>query len=157
MESNANRRMRKRITSPRTSDEAHELIRRIKAEFNIVDAEDQYEQAMSAQQAMYAETLHQYVKAAAGAAMQAAGITSLTIRNDVFRLDRRIPVNSEIDQATQDVKFILLPEGARTDDEILADAKLLEIDAELAQATAQSFHPADQATDENYALPGDQQ
>ena len=49
----------------------------------------------------------------------------------------------------------LVPEGAKTDDEILADAKLAEIDNELAQLTAAGFAEADAAGDENYALEAD--
>lgn len=158
MENNAGRRMRKRITAPRNLTEAHQLITKIKADFGLVDAEDSYNEAMSAQQAMYGETLHQYVKCAAWAAMRAAGTTSLVIPNDVFTLDRRVPVNVAIDPATKDVRFDLVPEGAKTDDEILADAKLAEMDNELAALTAASFEAqqdADAAGDENYALEGD--
>lgn len=149
MENTAGRRMRKRITAPRNLQEAHQLITKIKQEFGLVDAEDSYDAAMSAQQAMYAETLHQYVKCAAWAAMQAAGIKTLVIPNDVFTLARRVPVNASV-EADKAVRFELLPEGAKTDDEILADAKLAEMDDELARATAASF--GDAAGDENYAL-----
>lgn len=152
MENNAGRRMRKRITAPRNLQEAHQLITKIKQEFGLVDAEDTYNEAMSAQQAMYAETLHQYVKCAAWAAMQAAGTTSLVIPNDVFTLARRVPVNASV-ESDKSVRFELLPEGVKTDDEILADAKLAEMDGELARMTAASFDDA--AGDENYALEGD--
>ena len=81
MENTAGRRMRKRITAPRNIQEAHQLITKIKQEFGLVDAEDSYDAAMSAQQAMYAETLHQYVKCAAWAAMQAAGIKLVTLES----------------------------------------------------------------------------
>lgn len=152
MENNAGRRMRKRITAPRNLQEAHQLITKIKQEFGLVDAEDTYNEAMSAQQAMYAETLHQYVKCAAWAAMRASGTTSLVIPNDVFTLARRVPVNAEV-ASDKSVRFELLPEGVKTDDEILADAKLAEMDDELAKMTAASFGEA--AGDENYALEGD--
>lgn len=152
MENNAGRRMRKRITAPRNLQEAHQLITKIKQEFGLVDAEDTYNEAMSAQQAMYAETLHQYVKCAAWAAMQASGTTSLVIPNDVFTLARRVPVNASV-ESDKSVRFELLPEGVKTDDEILADAKLAEMDDELAKMTAASF--SDAAGDENYALEGD--
>ena len=151
MENNAGRRMRKRITAPRNLQEAHQLITKIKQEFGLVDAEDTYNEAMSAQQAMYAETLHQYVKCAAWAAMQASGTTSLVIPNDVFTLARRVPVNASV-EADKSVRFELLPEGVKTDDEILADAKLAEMDDELAKMTAASF--SEDAGDENYALEG---
>lgn len=154
MENNANRRMRKRITAPRNVTEAHQLITKIKQDFGLVDMEDQLDHAMSAQQAMYAETLHQYVKCAAWAAMRAAGTASLVIPNDVFNLDRRVPVNTVI-QDDKSVRFELVPEGAKTDDEILADAKLAEIDNELAQLTAAGFAEADAAGYENYALEAD--
>ena len=55
--------------------------------------------------------------------------------------------------ADKSVRFELLPEGAKTDDEILADAKLAEMDDELARMTAASF--GDAAGDENYALEAD--
>ena len=152
MENNAGRRMRKRITAPRNLQEAHQLITKIKQEFGLVDAEDSYDAAMSAQQAMYAETLHQYVKCAAWAAMQAAGVKTLVIPNDVFTLARRVPVNAAVG-ADKSVRFELLPEGVKTDDEILADAKLAEMDDELARMTAASF--GDAAGDENYALEAD--
>lgn len=151
MENNAGRRMRKRITAPRNLQEAHQLITKIKQEFGLVDAEDTYNEAMSAQQAMYAETLHQYVKCAAWAAMQASGTTSLVIPNDVFTLARRVPVNASV-ESDKSVRFELLPEGVKTDDEILADAKLAEMDDELAKMTAASFN--EDAGDENYALEG---
>lgn len=149
MENNANRRLRKRITSPRNATEAHLLITKIKAEFGIVDAEDTYDAAMTAQQAMYAETLHQYVKCCAWATMNAAGIKELVIENDVFDLSRRVPVNAVV-QGDKSVRFELVPEGALTDDEIVQAAQKVE----LTPAEIPSTDDGEGAGDENYALEG---
>lgn len=140
MSQNEVRLKRQRITAPRTVDEAHQMIARIKATFGIEDQEEQLMQLLEAQEAKYGETLYEYTMISAAAAMKAAGITDMTMTNDSINGIAPDEVAVTFDQETKVTTFHL-----RTAEE-LAEWR-------ARQQTEKVEVKDEQAGDENYALP----
>ncbi len=107
---------RQRITAPRTADEAHAMIRKLKDQFGIMDMEDQLDEALTMQEAKFGETLYEYIKQTAGAAMTAAGITELRMANDIIDLTKPFNVEITKDDATKETIFHLVVDDAAGDE-----------------------------------------
>lgn len=140
MSSNEIRLKRQRITAPRTVDEAHQMIARIKTTFGIEDEEEQLMQLLEAQEAKYGETLYEYTLLSAAASMKAAGITEMTMANDALHGLTPDEVEVTFDEETKVTNFRL-----RTAEELAEWRARPKADKVEIQD--------DQAGDENYALP----
>jgi len=140
MSSNEIRLKRQRITAPRTVDEAHQMIARIKATFGIEDQEEELMQLLEAQEAKYGETLYEYTMLSAAAAMKAAGITDMTMENDALNGLTADEVAVTFDEESKVTTFHL-----RTAEELAEWRARPKTDKVEIQD--------DQAGDENYALP----
>ncbi|WGH28337.1 hypothetical protein 13AC503A_gene0028 [Aeromonas phage 13AC503A] len=140
MSQNEIRLRRQRITAPRTVDEAHLIIARIKATFGIEDQEEELMRLLEAQEAKYGETLYEYTMVSTAAAMKAAGITELTMANDALDGIKPDEVMVTFDQETKVTTFRL-----RTAEE-LAEWR-------ARPPTERVEIQDDQAGDDNYALP----
>ncbi|QVW27869.1 hypothetical protein AVP3_0056 [Aeromonas phage AVP3] len=108
---------RQRITAPRTADEAHAMIRKLKDQFGIIDMEDQLDEALTMQEAKFGETLYEYVKQTAGAAMTAAGLTELRMANDIVDLTKPFKVSVSREEDTKVTIFRLVDDAEQAGDE----------------------------------------
>lgn len=140
MSQNEIRLKRQRITAPRTVDEAHQMIARIKATFGIEDQEEELMRLLEAQEAKYGETLYEFTMVSAAAAMKAAGITELTMANDALDGIKPDEVMVTFDQDTKVTTFRLRTAEELAEWRARPQAERVEIQD-------------DQAGDDNYALP----
>ena len=70
---------RRRINAPRNASEAHQLIAQLKAQFGIVDMEDQLQALLETQQDQHAHQSDAWLRQVFGLAMRQVGLQELQI------------------------------------------------------------------------------
>lgn len=70
---------RRRINAPRNASEAHQLIAKLKTQFDIVDMEDQLQALLEAQQERHAAQSDAWLRQVFGLAMRQVGLQELQI------------------------------------------------------------------------------